>query len=309
MWWHDPRILLLRALLLDWLGQCLIVAGLMCWPEWISTSDYHAYQLDFHWLWFIFCLTVYPLLGWLFGSYTVLRWRRLALHVLFQRLFITSSTTLMVVAFVRWLVNPVNEVWLVHRHVLVVWLGILTVWSFLGRIALRRGLLLNDSPRLLLLADNEELNLILPAWRRVLLHQRLEPISQNDLQHLLNHGVQPLLVALSPSARNDLFFSGLLERLEIQDPRIVQTISVISLFEKQQERLPPVLLAESSLSYDDLPWAAPFSVQAQLKRLADLFVAAALLLLTAPFVLIAALLIWLEDQGPVFFIASNEVVG
>ena len=50
-----------------------------------------------------------------------------------------------------------------------------------------------------------------------------------------------------------------------------------------------------------MPWAAPFSVQAQLKRLADLLVAAVLLLLTAPFVGFASLLIWLEDQGPVFY--------
>ena len=73
------------------------------------------------------------------------------------------------------------------------------------------------------------------------------------------------------------------------------------MFEKHQERLPPALLADSGLLYDELPWAAPFSVQAQLKRLADLLVAGALLLLTAPFVALAALLIWLEDQGPVFY--------
>ena len=46
---------------------------------------------------------------------------------------------------------------------------------------------------------------------------------------------------------------------------------------------------------------APFSVQAQLKRMADLLVAALLLLLTAPFVLLAALLMWLEDRGPVLY--------
>ena len=34
--------------------------------------------------------------------------------------------------------------------------------------------------------------------------------------------------------------------------------------------------------YDELPWAAPFSVQAQLKRLADLFVAAACFFLWLP---------------------------
>ena len=76
---------------------------------------------------------------------------------------------------------------------------------------------------------------------------------------------------------------------------------MINLFEKQQERLPPALLTDFGLSYDEIPWSAPFSVQAQLKRLADLLVAATLLLLTTPFVLFAALLIWLEDQGPVFY--------
>ena len=35
-------------------------------------------QLEGQGLWLIFCLLLYPLLGWLFGSYTVLRWRRLS---------------------------------------------------------------------------------------------------------------------------------------------------------------------------------------------------------------------------------------
>ena len=76
---------------------------------------------------------------------------------------------------------------------------------------------------------------------------------------------------------------------------------MIKLFEKQQERLPPALLADSGLSHDEIPWAQPFSVQAQLKRPADLLVAVALLLLTSLFVAFAALLIWLEDRGPVFY--------
>ena len=42
-------------------------------------------------------------------------------------------------------------------------------------------------------------------------------------------------------------------------------------------------------------------MEAQLKRMADLLVAAVLLLLTSPFVLIATLLIWLEDGGPVLY--------
>ena len=294
-------MLLLRALLLDWLGQLLILAGIVCSAGWLQFSLGDSTQLESNWLWLIFCLLLYPLLGWLFGSYTVLRWRRLAFPVLLQRLLITATVTLMVVAIARWLVNPGEEVWLVYRWVQVVWVGALTGWSLLLRIALRRGLLLPDAPRLLLLASDEEMAGMLQAWARVAVPQRLEPISPLAFEQLLNEGSEPLRVAISPSLRHDPSLSRLIERIEIQDPCLVQTLSVVSLFEKQQERLPPVLLADSYLSYDELPWAAPFSVQAQLKRLADLLVAAALLLLTAPFVGLAALFIWLEDRGPVFY--------
>ena len=301
MWWHEPRTLLLRALLLDWFGQLLILAGIICSSGWLAFPMAGPAPYEVHGLWLIFCLLLYPLLGWLFGSYTVLRWRRFAFPVLLQRLLITATVTVMTVAIARWLVNPSDEVWLVHRRVQVVWLSALTAWSLLMRIALRRGLLLPDAPRMLLLASSDEMAVIVQAWARVPLPQRLKPISPLALEQLLNEGAEPLLVALSLSRRHDPSLSCLIERLEIQDPRLVQTISVINLFEKQQERLPPALLADSGLLYEEIPWAAPFSVQAQLKRLADLLVAAALLLLTAPFVGLAALLIWLEDRGPVFY--------
>ena len=42
-------------------------------------------------------------------------------------------------------------------------------------------------------------------------------------------------------------------------------------------------------------------MQAQLKRAADVLLSTVLLLLTAPFVLLAALLIWFEDRGPVLY--------
>ena len=48
-------------------------------------------------------------------------------------------------------------------------------------------------------------------------------------------------------------------------------------------------------------WAVPFSLQTQLKRAADLVVAASLLLLTSPLLLMAMGLIWLDDPGPVFY--------
>ena len=70
----------------------------------------------------LFCFLLYPLLGWLFGSYTVLRWRQLSVQVLVQRLVLASLGSLLLVAVVRWLVNPATEVWLVHRSVQLIWL-------------------------------------------------------------------------------------------------------------------------------------------------------------------------------------------
>tara|TARA_B100000674_G_scaffold486723_1_gene495756 strand:+ start:173 stop:1531 length:1359 start_codon:yes stop_codon:yes gene_type:complete len=301
MWGHDPRKLLLRALLLDWLGQLLILGGIIISAGWLTSSMGGPVQFEVQGLWLGCCLLLYPLLGWLFGSYTVLRWHRLAFPVLLQRLLITTAATLVVVAIARWLVNPGDEVWLVQKRLQVVWFGALTAWSLLVRIALRCGLLSSDTPRLMLLASNEEIVRILQAWNRIAPNQCLEPIPPGALEHLLKVGQTPLLVALSPRCPSDPSLSGLIEHLEVQDPRLVQTISLISLFERQQERLPPFLLGDSGLSYEDLPWAAPLSVQGQLKRLSDLFLAAALLLLAAPFIGLAGLLIWLEDQGPVFY--------
>ena len=152
MWRHDPRLLLLSALLLDWLGQLLVLASIFFNSGWLILSVDVLSLSEVHRLWLVFCLLLYPLLGWLFGSYTVLRWRRLAFPVLLQRLLITAMVTLLLVAFARWLFNPGPDVWLVHRRVQILWLGGSTAWSLLVRISLRRGLLLPDAPRLLLLA-------------------------------------------------------------------------------------------------------------------------------------------------------------
>ena len=300
MWMHDPRTLILRALVLDAAGQLLIL-GLILWIPTLLGWPIGGSSLEGQGGWLLFSLLLYPLLGWLFGSYTVLRWRRLTVPVLLQRLVITTAVSVMVVAVARWLINPADAVWLVNRRVQVVWMLALTSWSLLVRLALRRGLLLPDAPRLLLLANQHEIHTVLTAWRRVPHRQRLLLVDAMRLQRRLDQPEQPLLVAVSPMMRRDVTQKALLDSLDMRDPRIVSSMSVLSLFEQQQERLPPALMGDVSFTYDDLPWSATFSVQTQLKRMADLLVAALLLFFTSPFIAVAALLIWLEDRGPIFY--------
>ena len=291
---------MLRALLFDWLGHGLIVVLILSFPVWTGI-DLGVVSLQGQGPWLVFVFLLYPLLGWLFGSYTVLRWRRLTLLVLLQRLLITAVVTLMVVAIARWLINPGDTVWLVYRRVQLLWIVALTLWALVVRVGLRRGLFLPEPPRILLLSQPQELESVLCEWRRVPQRQRLRPVKAAALAQQLDKADESIVLALSHAVLQDPALRPFLTRLEMGDPRQVRALSVLSLFEQQQERLPPVLMAETVLSYDDLPWAATFSVQAQLKRMADLFVAAVLLLLTAPFVLLAALLIWLEDRGPVLY--------
>ena len=69
-------------------------------------SNSFSSNLGGQWLWLLFNLLLYPLLGWLFGTYTVLNWRRLALPILLQRVLIASAASLLVIASAVWLINP-----------------------------------------------------------------------------------------------------------------------------------------------------------------------------------------------------------
>ena len=300
MWRLDPRVHLLLALLSDWLGELLILVLILRNPTFIGVHSTESTLQGFG-SWLVFILLLYPLLGWLFGSYTVLNWRRLSLKVLLQRLLITSFATFTVVELSRWLFIPSESVLLFNRFLLPLWITALTIWSLFVRVCLRRGFFLSDAPRMFLLCQSHELSTILAAWRRVPHRQRLRPIGSKPLEQFVDNSDDPIFVVLSDLVRQDPALRPLLSKLDTRDPRQVRVVSVLSLFEQHQQRLPPVLMADNLLTYDDLPVAGNFNVQAQLKRISDLFIAAFLLLFTSPFVLLAAGLIWLEDRGPVFY--------
>ena len=301
----DPRVLIWRALLLDWLGQALVIGLLLVEREGGSFMQ-NVGQIENFWPWMFFCFLLYPLLGWLFGSYTVLRWRHLPVQVLLQRLALASLASLLLVAVVRWFLNPAPEVWLVHRSVQVIWLPALFGWSLMVRLCLRRGFLSPERPRIVMLAEGEEWGRLLEAWKRVPQRDQLHRVSLGQLSTALAASQRSCLVVVSPGMREKADLLPLLESLEAQDPRQVRVLSSLRLFSQQQERLPPFLMPESRLDYDEIPWNRSFSLQTQLKRVADVVVAGSLLAASAPFIFLAALLIWLEDQGPVWYVQERS---
>ncbi len=82
--------------------------------------------------------------------------------------------------------------------------------------------------------------------------------------------------------------------------------STLEMAERRQQRLLPNQLPEDALMLEDVPWANTLSVQRQLKRTADVTVALGLLLLTAPMIALVALLIWIDDRGPVIYTQARS---
>ena len=285
---------------LDLAGQVILLVLLAAATNWLPVPM--AIQtLAWPWGWTVFCLLLYPSLGWLFGSYTVLRWRRLPQLQLLQRVLLTCVATLVVVAIARWVINPAESIWLLHRRVQLLWLSGVCIWSLSVRISLRRGLVLPDPPQLLLVADYQEAQVIQQAWRRVPQLQNLQSLDSVQLHEHVQATNERCLITLGSQWRERTQHLGLREQLDALDPRQIQVISPAGLFERQQERLPPVLLGEGWMTYDEMPWAAQFSFQTQLKRASDVFLASGLLLITSPLLLLAMAWIWLDDPGPVFY--------
>ena len=118
--------------------------------------------------------------------------------------------------------------------------------------------------------------------------------------------LEPVVLAVAPSSDPSVQHQALMDQLLKRDPRETSLISPLQLLERQLERLPPVLLPDPWIDYQDLSWNRVFSLERQLKRVADLLVSVLLLVLTTPFLLIAMLFIWLEDRGPVFYCQQHS---
>ena len=288
MIYSEHRRLLIVCAGLDLVGFLLLLIL-------ISLFKQPALQMQLPWV--LLTALTYVGLGWLFGSYTVLRWRCLPPVAVLQRVSLTAVVTLIVVAFVRQLLNPIDAVWFVHRSTQGLWLILLMVWSVIWRILLRRGVLIPPAPQMFLVGSPPDAQTVLAAWKRTSPRQSLCCLS-------LENAVQidpPVVFAVLPSNDQSPHQQFLMDQLFSRDPRETSLLTPLQLLERQLERLPPVLVPDPWIDYQDLPWNRLFSFERQLKRVADLLVSVVLLVLTAPILFLSMLLIWLDDRGPVFY--------
>ena len=134
----NARRLLFAAAALDVIGQLGLLVVLMSQSRLLSLPvSGNEISLPLGWL--LFCVLLYLALGWLFGSYSLLRRRRISIQLLLQRVVITTLVTVIAITFVRWLLNPEDNLWLLHRCSISL-VNRREFWSLCIRIALRHGL-------------------------------------------------------------------------------------------------------------------------------------------------------------------------
>jgi lipopolysaccharide/colanic/teichoic acid biosynthesis glycosyltransferase len=232
----------------------------------------------------------YVCFGWLLGSYTVLRWPWLRLRLVVLRLGLTGVATLSLMALLDWAINLQDSIELTHRSTLLAAIGLTICWSLLVRLGLR--LLVRRRPEQLwrLMAGSADAQQIQREWQRTPFVQPLGVVPPGGVVL----GSDLLLAADQEQRLKALVEQGL------------TVTTVVELAEAQLERLPPSLLPEEWLAIDEIPWAYCFSIQRQLKRSADVLLALMLLLISLPLLLLLALLIWLEDRGPVLYIQQRS---
>jgi len=294
--WLRPRQQLLVCSLLD-LAGLLPVAMLIDWLRpgaalWQNPDGLLLIGL------------IYLLLGWLLGSYTVLRWTGLHWRQLLQRLVFTAAATALAMVLLGWLVNAPDRFTVLHRGTLLLLLGFQTFWS-LGLRLLMRGLGAapgTAQPQSLLVSQQES-DQVRREWHRTP-HVHLPRLLQPGLLNReLNERSRMRELAVAPGLELDPLQQRLLERLERSG---VALGSLEQLAEQQLERLPPALLPHDWLEYAQLPWSNDFSFQRKLKRVSDIAVAVLLLLLSVPILLLAMLAIRLEDGGPVIYVQERS---
>ena len=288
MLFRSPRSILLLCAALDLAGLiCLLLLQL------IVRQLPLASQL----FWIGAIATGYTGLSWLFGTYSLLSWRRIKMAVLVRRQLAVVVGMLVLVALSSWILNTPDDVWLIWRTSQLQWLLPSGVWSIGMRLALRRGLLQPEEPRLLLVAPEKEAQQILSEWRRTPSRQPLIWMQPN--QAMLEKG--PVLLAVSTFLQQQCLSNPWLTEFQERDPRQFVLTTPVVLAERQLERLPPHLLPEPWLSYDSIPWSDPMRVQRQLKRVEDVFFSGCLLVITSPLLLLSILLIWINDRKSVFY--------
>ncbi|MCP9794243.1 sugar transferase [Synechococcus lacustris] len=287
MSWLRHRQPLLLTALLDGLA---IYLGY----RYLSSASLYTEGISIHKT-FVLIIT-YWIFSWLFGSYSLLRWSKLSLPLMLQRVGMSALATLALAFLSGQLFNTTPLKLSIVQSGYLMHLMLLTVIASMGvRITLNL-FQRHQTTKWSILADATEVREIITEWERCPNSFMPNIIKFNYQQNL--PGLQCEILAISPNTQKHINIQLILEKALVKGIRIT---SLADLAEKELQRIPAKWFEDSVLQIGELSDRRQLIFNRQLKRLADLSIASSLLVLLIPLFIGIALAIYLQDRGPILY--------
>ena len=240
---------------------------------------------------------IYLSLGWLFGSYTLLKLTRLRWIQLLLRLGITSGASIVAGALLGWLLRVPQDITLLHRGSLIPMFSLVSCWSALVRLGLRQGQHLSSQPAWQIVALPQEVEAITKEWRRSYGNNPLPPILPFS-STLWERDSPNATIALSSGVAAEADVQQFCQQVVGQGHPV---LSLAAMAEQELQRIPPHWVGDQWLLFSSRIDGTKSTFEQQLKRFADVLISLVLLVLSSPVVALAALLIRAQDGGAVIY--------
>ena len=237
----------------------------------------------------------YLILGWLFGSYSLLRWPKLKWNQLVQRVGLSALATLVLALTLGWLskTTPLQLPLLQRGNIGPLMLS--TAFASALLRALLHRLQTQRSNTYQILVDQSEKDQVEAEWLR---NNRQAPdIITFDLLAILLTTPGELL-AISPIIQKTKDLEPVFQKALVQKTKL---LSLAQLAEEELQRIPAHWLDESIVQLSGLANGRAIGINSQLKRLADLILGISLILSAAIILLPIAIAIYWHDRGPIFY--------
>jgi lipopolysaccharide/colanic/teichoic acid biosynthesis glycosyltransferase/type III secretory pathway component EscS len=245
-------------------------------------------------------VTIYCSFGWLFGSYTLLKLRRMGWRTSLSRLGTTSLASIVLAIVMSYTLRLQISTNLFFRSSLIPLFLLLAIWSALVRLCLRQLLRKPDH--------------LLERWRIVALPNEMEQLKQ-----AWNLGLTasiPIPTITSPGetgykatnrTESVAISSGAIHCLDMQEfcqaavNEGQQVKTLVDLAEQELQRIPSQWITDQWLVFSDRIDGIGFKPSKQLKRYGDVLISLFLITLASPILALTALIVKLEDGGPIIY--------
>ena len=290
--WARPRLPLFTAALFDTAGL-IGLAVLATLDQQVATDQVLSESKGL-----ILLVVIYCSLGWLFGSYTLLKLPRVRWAQAIMRLGTTSVASIITAAVISYIFRlQVTSILFFRSNLIPVFFG-LSIWSGLIRVVLRRNWPSPQRPRWQIAAMRDEISNIEEEWTLSRARSEFPYLINASFNQRIPESTHSESLALSSGVINNQDLQPLWQEAISQGQPV---FSLVEMAEQELQRIPARWVGNQWLLFSGVIDGQRTNLKKQLKRYSDVVLSFALLIITAPVIAVAMVLVKLEDGGEVIY--------